>query len=387
MADEALNSPGAGFSLLGGPLHRLASRARLVRHGTNTVLVGIVLGLVPWLIGILLAAAEGQLGRLFSVDVIGAHVRFLVAIPLFFVCESMLDPQLGRFARYVTRAGILTGEALTAFEAQLARNMRWRDGWLPEAACLAAAVLLALISPNTPWGGVTSGAAADGAASLVGWWWWMVGLTLFRFLLFRWIWRFALWCHLLWRLSRLDLRLMPAHADGRGGLAVLGEVQAHLLPLVFALSAVLSATFAEDIVAGRVHFESLYLAFVVTLVGFGLLLIGPLAVFAPRLWACRQQGLHEYMELAARYASAFQRKWFDANAVPDEPLLGSADIQTLADLSTSVNIIRNMRVLPIGPRLVWGLAGSTLLPMLPLLALEYPVATMIDQLFYRLIGL
>lgn len=387
MADEALNSRGAEFSLLGGPLHRLASRAGLVRHGNNTILVGVVLGLVPWLIGVLLAAAEGHLARLLSVEVIGAHVRLLVAIPLFFLCESMLDPQLGRFARYCVRTGLLTAEARAAFETRLARIMRWRDAWIPEAVCLAAAVLLALASPSAPWGGVTSGAAAEGATSLAWWWWWFVGLALFRFLLFRWIWRFALWCYLLWHLSRLDLRLMPAHADGCGGLAILGDAQLHLLPLVIAISAVLSASFAEDIVAGRVALELMYVAFVAILLGAGLLLLGPLAVFAPRLWACRQQGLHDYMELAARYASAFQGKWFDADAPTHEALLGSADIQTLADLSTSVAIVRSMRLLPIGPRMLWLIAGSTLLPMLPLLALEYPLATMIDQIVNRLIGL
>ncbi|NGP53167.1 hypothetical protein [Thioalkalivibrio sp. XN8] len=386
MADATLNSPGAGFSLLGGPLHRLASRAGLVRHGNNTVLVGVVLGLVPWLIGVLLAAAEGHLAQLFSVEVIGAHVRLLVAIPLFFLCETIFDPQLGRFARYCRRTGLLTAEALAAFETRLARIMRWRDAWVPEVVCLAAAVLLALASPSTPWGGVTSGPAAEGAASLA-WWWWVVGLALFRFLLFRWIWRFALWCYLLWHLSWLDLRLMPAHADGCGGLAILGDVQLHLLPLVVAISAVLSASFAEDIVAGRVPLELMYVAFVAILLGASLLLLGPLAVFAPRLWACRQQGLHDHMELAAQYASAFQRKWFDADTSMDEALLGSADIQTLADLSTSVTIVRNMRLLPIGPRMLWSLAGSTLLPMLPLLALEYPLATMIDQIVNRLIGL
>jgi hypothetical protein len=386
MADEALSSPGAGFSLLGGPLHRLASRVGLVRHGNNTVLVGVVLGLVAWLIGVLLAAAEGHLARLFSVEVIGAHVRLLVAIPLFFLCESMFDPQLGRFARYCGRTGLLTAEALAAFETRLARIMRWRDAWVPEAVCLTAAVLIALASPSTPWGGVTSGAAADGAAYLA-WWWWFVGLALFRFLLFRWIWRFALWCYLLWHLSRLDLRLMPAHADGCGGLAILGDVQLHLLPLVVAISAVLSASFAEDIVAGRVPLELMYVAFVAILLGAGLLLLGPLAVFSPRLWACRQEGLQDYMELAARYATAFQRKWFDADTPTHDALLGTDDIQTLADLSTSVAIVRNMRLIPIGPRMLWSLAGSALVPMLPLLALEYPLATMIDQIVNRLIGL
>lgn len=262
MAGETLNSPRAEFSLLGGPLHRLSSRAGLVRHGNNTVLVGVVLGLVPWLIGVLLAAAEGHLVQLFSLQLIGAHVRLLVAIPLFFVCESMLDPQLGRFARYVSPAGLLRGEALAAFESRLARTMRWRDSWVPEALCLAVAVLMAFTDPNTPWGGVTSGSAGDGLASLTAWLW-IAGLMLFRFLMFRWIWRFLLWCYLLWHLSRQELRLMPTHADGRGGLAILGDVQAHLLPLVIAISAVLSASFAEDIVAGSARLDAMYLAFTV----------------------------------------------------------------------------------------------------------------------------
>lgn len=387
MAAETLNAPRAEFSLLGGPLHRLASRVGLVRHETNTLLVGVVLGVVPWLIGVLLAAWEGQLARLFSVEVIGAHVRLLVAIPLFFACESMLAPQLGKFARYFARTGLLTDEGLAVFDRLLARSMRWQHAWVPEAACLAAAVLLAITNPSTPWGGMTSGAAAEGAATLSAWWWWLVGLTLFRFLLFRWVWRFALWCYLLWRLSRLELRLLPTHSDGRGGLAILGDVQAHLLPLIIAVSAALSASFAEDLVTGRAQFETLYLAFVVTLLGAGLLLIGPLTVFAPRLWACRQQGLYESMELAARYASAFECKWLEVDKLPQEPLLGTQDIQALADLSISVSVIRNMRLLPIGPRLLWAIAASTLVPMLPLLAIKYPVATMIDQFVYRLIGL
>jgi hypothetical protein len=375
------------FSLLGGPLHRVAGRLGLVRHGTNTLPLGVALGVVPWLIGILLATAEGDLARLFSVDVIGAHVRLLVGIPLLFACETVLAPQLGRFARYCERSGLLTVDSAAAFRAEMTRTMRWKDGWLPEAVCLAAAVLLAVTRPETPWGGVTSGGAAGNAASLAGWWYWIVCLTLFRFLLFRWIWRLALWCHLLWRLSRLDLRLMPAHADGSGGLGMLGDVQIHFLPLVAGLSATLSASFAEDIATGNAPFETVYLAFVAMLIGATLLVVGPLVVFVPRLWACRQQGLCDYSELAARYAATFDRKWFGREPVTGESLLGSGDIQSLADLSTAVGVVRGMRVIPIGPRLLTALLAATLVPMLPLLAQQHPITAMLDQLFNRLIGL
>jgi hypothetical protein len=376
------------FTLLGGPLHELGVRAGLVRHHTDTVRLGLLLGVVPWLVGVLIAVAEGRVDHLLSVEVIGAHVRLLVAVPLLFVCESVLDPQLARFARYCGGSGLLQGAALAQFETHLERTRRWSTGWVPEAACLAAAVLVAVANPEPPWGGMTSTLEGGGEPrSLAGWWYWIVGLTLFRFLVFRLLWRLALWWHLLWRLSRLDLRLMPAHADGCGGLGLLGDVQSHFLPFVTANTAVLSASFAEDIGTGRIPFETVSIAFVAMLLGGALLVLGPLLLFVPRLWACRQRGLGTYMALAARYANAFERKWFGKEKPPDEPLLGTPDIQTLADLTTAVGIVRTMRVMPIGPRTLVALAAAVLVPILPLLTLRYPLATMVDQLVHRLIGL
>jgi hypothetical protein len=384
---DASAPTGPGFTLVGGPLHRLACRVGLVRHGTNTFPLGVALGVVPWTIGVLLAAAEGGLAPLFSVEFIGGHVRMLVAIPLFFACEAVLGPQLDRFARYCTRSGLLAGDAPAVLGARLARTRRWQDAWLPEAACLAAAVLLAVTTPATPWGGVTSGLGAQHRESLAGWWYSIVCLTLFRFLVFRWIWRLALWCQLLWRLSRLDLRLMPAHADRSGGLGMLGEVQLHFLPLIVALSAVLSSSFAEDVATGRTPFDAIYPAFVALPLGAILLVVAPLAVFAPRLLACRQQGLSDYLALAARYATAFDGKWLGRDAPSGDALLGTADVQSLADLSTAVDVVRGMRVIPVGPRLPTSVALATLLPMLPVLTLQYPITTMLEQLVNRLIGL
>jgi hypothetical protein len=79
------------FSLLGGPLHRLGRRVGLVRGGTNTVALGLALGLVLWTVLVALAFFEGVSQQLFSLSVIGGHVRLLVVIPLFFICESVLE--------------------------------------------------------------------------------------------------------------------------------------------------------------------------------------------------------------------------------------------------------------------------------------------------------
>jgi hypothetical protein len=59
--------------------------------------------------------------------------------------------------------------------------------------------------------------------------------------------------------------------------------------------------------------------------------LGPLLVFSARLEAVKRAGLRDYGTLAQRYIREYDQKWL-RGAPPDEPLLGSADVQSLADL-------------------------------------------------------
>ncbi len=95
------------MSLLGGPLHRLGCRLHLVHGGANTTALGVVLGLLLWVILMALSFIEGTAHWMSSLLVIGVHVRLLVVIPLLFVCESSLDPCVTSFVRSVTRSGVV----------------------------------------------------------------------------------------------------------------------------------------------------------------------------------------------------------------------------------------------------------------------------------------
>ena len=125
------------FSLLGGPLHRLGRRLGLVR-GTNTVLLGLTLGVGLWLVVVALALVEGVTDRLFDLSVIGGHARLLLVIPLFFICESWVDPRMTAFAATMTTSGVVPPAARVTLDALLARTRRWADAWWPETACLVA---------------------------------------------------------------------------------------------------------------------------------------------------------------------------------------------------------------------------------------------------------
>ena len=62
----------------------------------------------------------------------------------------------------------------------------------------------------------------------------------------------------------------------------------------------------------------------------------------------------------------FDTKWMRGGAPADEPLIGSADIQSLADLGNSFEVVKGMRFVPFTLQTVLHLAIVTLLPVLPL---------------------
>jgi len=92
------------------------------------------------------------------------------------------------------------------------------------------------------------------------------------------------------------------------------------------------------------------------------------------------------MRMASRYVNNFDRKWIRGENVSGEPLLGTPDMQSLADLTNSVNVVRNMRIIPAGQRLMVQLAASAILPLVPLLFLKYQVDQLAVRLFQMLTG-
>jgi hypothetical protein len=63
--------------------------------------------------------------------------------------------------------------------------------------------------------------------------------------------------------------------------------------------------------------------------------------------------------------------------------LGSADIQSLADLANSYEVVRTMRFAPFSTRAIVQLAAVTLAPVVPLILTMMPL----DQLLKILFGM
>ena len=125
---------------------------------------------------------------------------------------------------------------------------------------------------------------------------------------------------------------------------------------------------------------------IVLLIGMLLIaILGPLVVFLPNLAEAKRQGRRKYGLLAAQYTQAFERKWIKGEADVDEPLLGTADIQSLADLANSYEQVQATRLLPFGMAVVSHLVMMTALPLLPLVFSVLSLDSIIMRLFKILI--
>ena len=71
--------------------------------------------------------------------------------------------------------------------------------------------------------------------------------------------------------------------------------------------------------------------------------LGPMLAFGGQLEAAKRTDLRELSILAQRYAQENDRKWLRGAAPRDEPLVGSAGIQSLADLGNRFEVVKEMR--------------------------------------------
>jgi hypothetical protein len=366
-------------------IDRLSGWAKLRGLG-----VGFVIGLIAWLPLVILTGLDRTLvsgPTIPEIRSFGTHARLLVAIPLFLFAESLFTERLRSVLRDLLKGQIVAGHDMPRLIAVLrqARQL-WNSGIAEASLVVLVGILMYFgLRADLPVGVTTWRTTADGRLSLAGWWYTLVSLPLFQFLLWRWAWRLFVWGRLLYQISRFDLRLLPTHPDRAAGLGPLGVAHVDLAPLNFACAAMAAATFAEQIKFAGQPLSSYAVPAVAIVIGGTAVLVAPLLVFGRRLLEVKQRGLLEYGAFAEAYVRAFDAKWL-RGAPGDEPLLGTADLQSLADLGNSFGVIDEMQALPISWRQIWKLTVAAALPMLPLLLFAFPLDQLIIGGIKMLIG-
>jgi len=377
----------------GGPGDALMKRLRLIRPelGAASARTAIILAAITWIPLLVFSFVEGlALGGAkipFLYD-IAAHVRFLVAVPILILAEIPIGRGLRGVARHFLEAGLVREEQRTRFGTAVVDTVRFHDWRLAELTLLALAYITtyaALLKSTLQSGSTWFEPSSTVGLSPVGYYYALVCLPIFQFLMYRWAFRMVLWTRFLWRVSKLDLFLTPTHPDGAGGLGFLGKGSIPFGVILFALSSVVSAAIASRILFSGAKLEDFQLIYATWILLGVTVFAGPLIVFAPKLLRLKQDGLRRYGTLASRYTQLFDSKWVGGFDAAGEPLLGTADIQSLADLGNSYELVRKMRVIPIQLSDFIAMALPGVIPALPLAATVMPVSEVLKGIL-RLLG-
>ncbi|HPN84768.1 MAG TPA: hypothetical protein PK821_05465, partial [Victivallales bacterium] len=236
-----------------------------------------------------------------------------------------------------------------------------------------------VLMESSTWFAKVSGDITE--LSLAGKWFAYVSLPFFQFLMIRWYFRLFIWARFLWQVSRVELRLIPTNPDRAGGLGFISNIVYAFVPLAMAHGVLLAGLLANRIFYTGAKLTDFKME-IATLVLFLLVLIvGPLLFFVPQLLNTKRKGLREYGSLAQRYDREFDDKWLRGGASADEKLMGSADIQSLADLGNSFDVIREMKIAPVTRDVFILISAAVLAPIVPLALTMMPLEELIEKLF------
>jgi hypothetical protein len=372
-----------------GRFERMCERVGINLRNEKPLRAALIVGAIAWLPLVILCIIAGSAyGDAVTIPLIKdfpPNARFLVALPLIILAQGIIAPRIRYAARQFIETGIITDEVLPEYESKIERILALRDSRIAEVIILLIAYFGAytILRTGLPDTATTWYVNVEGGTKTItpaGYFYLFISTPLYQFFMFRWMWRYILWVSFLRGVSKMKLHLLPTHPDDCGGLGFLQLTQRVFGIIVFITSMML----ASQLAGGIVYENGSFLDQKFIVIGFLLFVLAlftfPLFFFGGKLVIAKREGLLKYGAFATKYSRAFDRKWIRGENPENEPMLGSGDMQSLADLGNSYNVIQEMKPIPIGKETLIALLVPGIIPMIPLLLYEVPVKDIFDAL-------
>jgi hypothetical protein len=384
------------FSLAGGSaLIKRLRRLRLFRWIPQKLTYEIILAvLIAWVPLLILSAHAGlALGNKVEVpflfDLV-QYARFLVALPCAIALGKFINPRLQSVLTSFMRGGIVPSKDITRFENVIRRARSLASSMIVEFVIIALVYVYTSFGLHRQVSAVISSWNHPGNGTLISenaaeWWFLWVSMPLFLFCWFLWVWRLGVWAYLLFRISRLQLRLIGTHPDRVGGLGFVHVGMRRFSVLVFGISSILSASIGDEILFNGALLSSYELELALFFLICLAVVLGPLMVFTPVLIRSKLDSWKRYGYLANSYVQAFDDKWILQSGHSRQDLLGTPDIQSLADLRNSYAVITEMRTLLPNRMTVGILALAYVAPAVPLLGSVISLRRVLSEVYVLLL--
>jgi len=372
----------------GGPFYQIQRVTRLIQPDQwsfqRRITFAVAIGWVPLLLITMLFEPGAVMSFLRDYRI---HSRMLIAVPVLLLGQSLLESGFLTVVKHIRKAHLLADADLVGEEKLMAGLRRLRDSVLPELIILLLVVAHTTLSFSklvdaTPWLATATGASLR--LTPAGWYAVLISAAIFQFLLGLSLWKWLLWTIFAFKLSRLRLNLVPIHSDQHGGLGFLSLMANGFAPISFAATAVIGATWRHEILHSHAHlmnFKLPAIALVVIVIALALL---PLAFFVPPLAAVRRKGILEYSTLGQIQTTEFDEKWIAHRAGHEPQVLTEMESSGVIDFSAMYDRVKQLMPLPVDKNTLVPLVLSIVIPALPAIFAEIPVAVALKDLFQAL---
>jgi hypothetical protein len=379
------DAPASDVSLIrGGPFYRVQYAARLIAANRwnlgRRIILAVCVGWVP-LVFMTALFHPSALRSLLSDYRVTA--RMLIAVPVLLIGQVLMDSRFRMIVQHLRDSGLLDAGSLVQMDEIIGNLKRWRDSIWPELVIIIAVyanvalIVSSHLQENRPWA-----LAPDGTGHLLpaGWYFVFVSQLVYRFLIGLSLWKWLLWCYFLFRLSRLNLQLVPTHPDGHAGIGFLGLSPMGIAPVTLAAAAAIGSNWRFQILYQGAHLANFKLEAAVLLAVVIAIAIGPLAFFVPKLAAVRRQGILQYGTLGQLHSMDFHQKWIVHRAGHEEEFLAAPEVSTMTDYGASYQNVEKLQPFPVDKGAFIALALAVAIPMFPAVLAEIPLAQVLKGL-------
>ncbi len=342
---------------------------------------------IGWLPLVLLTLILNPFGLISLFRDYRVSARILIAIPVLVFGELVMDSRFRTVFTHLRKSGILSPPDVEYMDQVTVSLVRLRDSFWPEAVVFSLLLIHTVASYRglvdaTPWLGHGTGETLR--LSAAGWYAIFITAPLFQFVLGLALWRWFLWTIFAFKLSRRDLNLVATHPDEHGGLGFLGLTSAAFAPIAFSATAVIAATWRQDILHHGARLMDFSLPTAALLVVVAAVAAGPLVFFLPRLSALRRDGILEYGILGQLHGSQFHEKWIQNRTGNESQLLQAPESSTLANYGNVYERIENLNAFPADKGALYTLGAAVAIPALPAILAQIPIAVVLQDLLHAL---
>lgn len=348
----------------------------------------LLICLFTWLPLLILTFISSNVKLNLFINDFAVHVRLLISLALLISAEGFANVRFQIVVKQFMQCNIISEKDHPKYHAMIASALKLSDSFLVEVLLFFFVITIGHWISNQvlPFDlAVWSRVKVNNIVTLTlpGYWYAFVSLPIFQFILLRWYYRLIIWFRFLWQVSQLKLQLNSLHPDKAGGIGFLSNhvygLEVFLMAHSFLLAGII-LTYLLNTPATLWQFRYEMISWIVILIFITLI---PMTFFMRQLLRIKRDGTNDYNILANRYVTEFRNKWIDFKSQNKNELLGTADIQSLADLSNSFNVSVQMYALPLGKNTIWFLIIFTVLPFIPLIFTEIPL----DKILSQIIGI